>query len=119
MTLSYNIGLTVGSLIGYVFDNILGEQVTDLSILCPVFPYSSYKPPVVPQFISTSKATRLVTSTVSAVLSSTTESIITEKPSISSLTSITNSLLFEGTTSTNFENFTDYGGYIAISTVDG
>lgn len=36
MTLSYNVGLTAGSLIGYVFESMLGPQLVNP---CPSFPY--------------------------------------------------------------------------------
>ncbi|XP_044313729.1 equilibrative nucleoside transporter 4 isoform X1 [Drosophila rhopaloa] len=36
MTLSYNVGLTVGSLIGYVFESMLGPQLVNP---CPTYPY--------------------------------------------------------------------------------
>ncbi|XP_034657137.1 equilibrative nucleoside transporter 4 isoform X1 [Drosophila subobscura] len=36
MTLSYNVGLTVGSLIGYVFESMLGPQLLNP---CPSYPY--------------------------------------------------------------------------------
>lgn len=36
MTLSYNVGLTAGSLIGYVFDSMLGPQIPNP---CPAYPY--------------------------------------------------------------------------------
>ncbi|EDV41127.1 uncharacterized protein Dana_GF23579 [Drosophila ananassae] len=36
MTLSYNVGLTVGSLIGYVFESMLGPQLANP---CPSYPY--------------------------------------------------------------------------------
>ncbi|XP_037721628.1 equilibrative nucleoside transporter 4 isoform X2 [Drosophila subpulchrella] len=36
MTLSYNVGLTVGSLIGYVFESMLGPQLVNP---CPSYPY--------------------------------------------------------------------------------
>ncbi|XP_075161935.1 equilibrative nucleoside transporter 3 [Haematobia irritans] len=36
MTLSYNVGLTVGSFIGYVFESMLGAQLTNP---CPKYPY--------------------------------------------------------------------------------
>lgn len=50
MTLSYNLGLTVGSLVGYVFDSMLGKQLTDP---CPVYPFVA-KPPVPTFNLSTS-----------------------------------------------------------------
>ncbi|KAL7731827.1 hypothetical protein ACLKA6_017414 [Drosophila palustris] len=37
MTLSYNIGLTAGSLIGYVFEGMLGPQLDNP---CPLYPYT-------------------------------------------------------------------------------
>ncbi|XP_028897735.1 equilibrative nucleoside transporter 4 isoform X1 [Zeugodacus cucurbitae] len=37
MTLSYNVGLTAGSLIGYVFESMLGAQLTNP---CPTYPYA-------------------------------------------------------------------------------
>lgn len=37
MTLSYNVGLTAGSLIGYVFESMLGAQLVNP---CPKLPYS-------------------------------------------------------------------------------
>lgn len=37
MTLSYNVGLTIGSLLGYMFDAILGPQIDKP---CPTFPYA-------------------------------------------------------------------------------
>lgn len=37
MTLSYNVGLTTGSLIGYVFESMLGAQLTNP---CPTYPYA-------------------------------------------------------------------------------
>lgn len=43
MTLSYNIGLTAGSLIGYVFDNMLGPQIVKP---CPTFPYIATEAPM-------------------------------------------------------------------------
>ncbi|XP_017016482.1 equilibrative nucleoside transporter 4 isoform X1 [Drosophila kikkawai] len=36
MTLSYNVGLTVGSLIGYLFESMLGPQLANP---CPSYPY--------------------------------------------------------------------------------
>ncbi|XP_053679636.1 equilibrative nucleoside transporter 4 [Anopheles nili] len=41
MTLSYNIGLTAGSLVGYVFDAMLGAQLENP---CPQYPYVPPKP---------------------------------------------------------------------------
>ncbi|XP_052902574.1 equilibrative nucleoside transporter 4 isoform X1 [Anopheles moucheti] len=41
MTLSYNIGLTAGSLVGYVFDAMLGPQLPNP---CPQYPFVPPKP---------------------------------------------------------------------------
>uniref|UniRef100_A0A182J809 Uncharacterized protein n=1 Tax=Anopheles atroparvus TaxID=41427 RepID=A0A182J809_ANOAO len=41
MTLSYNIGLTAGSLVGYVFDRMLGPQLPNP---CPEYPFVAPKP---------------------------------------------------------------------------
>lgn len=43
MTLSYNIGLTAGSLIGYVFDGMLGPQIVNP---CPKFPFIATEAPM-------------------------------------------------------------------------
>ncbi|TDG49637.1 hypothetical protein AWZ03_003875 [Drosophila navojoa] len=60
MTLSYNIGLTAGSMIGYLFENMLGPQLENP---CPMYPYSpptgmldhyhGHLPPLLPTTSST------------------------------------------------------------------
>uniref|UniRef100_A0A1A9ZKP7 Equilibrative nucleoside transporter 4 n=1 Tax=Glossina pallidipes TaxID=7398 RepID=A0A1A9ZKP7_GLOPL len=58
MTLSYNVGLTAGSLIGYVFESMLGAQLNNP---CPKYPYISD---------STSIHQQIITSTVTPTISS-------------------------------------------------
>lgn len=41
MTLSYNVGLSAGSLIGYLFDSMLGPPINKP---CPIFPYAPMTP---------------------------------------------------------------------------
>ncbi|XP_017465323.1 PREDICTED: equilibrative nucleoside transporter 4 [Rhagoletis zephyria] len=69
MTLSYNVGLTTGSLIGYVFESMLGAQLTNP---CPTYPYApaSMLDPTGAhaQFLSTTTST---TSTAAPVLNTT------------------------------------------------
>lgn len=60
MTLSYNIGLTAGSMIGYLFENMLGPQLENP---CPMYPYTpptsmldhyhGHLPPLLPTTSST------------------------------------------------------------------
>lgn len=85
MTLSYNIGLTIGSLIGYIFDHMLGEQLTDTSIICPVYPYAPQKPTIT-SVISTTSSTILSTfiskngnnlTTISSIVDTMTSTIVT------------------------------------------
>ncbi|XP_049290979.1 equilibrative nucleoside transporter 4 [Anopheles funestus] len=101
MTLSYNIGLTAGSLVGYVFDAMLGPQLPNP---CPQYPFVPPKPNQPPGGIgingshplagsggisstgtSTTVATLLTTLTV-AVLRSTASSPV-ETSTISSMPS--------------------------------
>ncbi|CAD7006216.1 unnamed protein product [Ceratitis capitata] len=69
MTLSYNVGLTTGSLIGYVFESMLGAQLTNP---CPTYPYApaSMLDPTGAhaQFISSTTTT---TSTAAPILNTT------------------------------------------------
>lgn len=63
MTLSYNVGLTAGSLIGYVFDSMLGPQIANP---CPSYPYISM-PPSMLNVTSTTFASVMKTSTSNIV----------------------------------------------------
>ncbi|XP_023295614.2 equilibrative nucleoside transporter 4 [Lucilia cuprina] len=68
MTLSYNVGLTVGSFIGYVFESMLGAQVTNP---CPKYPYIMDHHPHY-QYTSTSATILNNTATIAgAILTST------------------------------------------------
>ncbi|XP_067648597.1 equilibrative nucleoside transporter 4 [Eurosta solidaginis] len=73
MTLSYNVGLTTGSLIGYVFESMLGAQLTNP---CPTYPYApaSMLDPTGThtQFFSSSTSTTSTTSTAAPMLNATT-----------------------------------------------
>ncbi|XP_059216297.1 equilibrative nucleoside transporter 4 isoform X2 [Stomoxys calcitrans] len=89
MTLSYNVGLTVGSFIGYVFESMLGAQLTNP---CPKYPYIMDHPQYhytttsatllsnttaiassgyLPTTIGTANTTSLETSTLLAILNAT------------------------------------------------
>lgn len=82
MTLSYNVGLTVGSFIGYVFESMLGAQLTSP---CPKYPYiadptryhstttSTMLAPTAAEILSNSTAFAILTSTLSPLAASTTD----------------------------------------------
>lgn len=90
MTLSYNVGLTCGSLIGYVFDSMLGEPI---DLKCPVFPYVALNNqsslittiPPMPTVLTTLAA--LTTSMLPTTTSTTTVSTTTNLSIISDITS--------------------------------
>ncbi|XP_065360482.1 equilibrative nucleoside transporter 4 [Calliphora vicina] len=64
MTLSYNVGLTVGSFIGYVFESMLGAQITNP---CPKYPYIMDHHPHY-QYTSTSATILNNTATIAAAI---------------------------------------------------
>lgn len=64
MTLSYNVGLTVGSFIGYVFESMLGAQITNP---CPKYPYIMDHHPHF-QYTSTSATILNSTATIAAAI---------------------------------------------------
>lgn len=68
MTLSYNIGLTVGSLIGYVFESMLGPQLPQPPHFCPQ-PYMPITP--FPPLINTSTTSTTMTNIIKTTLSTT------------------------------------------------
>jgi len=84
MTLSYNIGLTAGSLIGYVFEGMLGPQLDNP---CPLYPYTpasidhyhGHVPPLLP----TTSATMAINTTLSPLLLNTTISSLSSTESSS------------------------------------
>ncbi|CAD7081086.1 unnamed protein product [Hermetia illucens] len=105
MTLSYNVGLTAGSLIGYVFDSLLGPQLANP---CPTYPYLSpsifnqtFQNPVqtslnssTPSPISTTVAT--ITTAATALITTSTTTALTSSsvsPNISSLATTASSIL--------------------------
>lgn len=71
MTLSYNVGLTAGSLIGYVFDSMLGPPIDKP---CPKFPFA----PIGPGSFNSTTTTTVATTIVSTILSNLTTT--TAKP---------------------------------------
>lgn len=73
MTLSYNVGLTAGSLIGYVFDSMLGPPITSP---CPSYPYVPMTPSM----------TNITTKTASTAIKTT---LTTIKPALTTLTTST------------------------------
>lgn len=83
MTLSYNVGLTAGSLIGYVFESMLGPQLINP---CPSYPYIPLPPASTNGSIF---STSILTTTVSAATTilSTSSSLSTSIGSISSSSS--------------------------------
>lgn len=79
MTLSYNVGLTAGSLIGYVFESMLGAQIPNP---CPIYPY--LHPAVInhtfnngQNLLNTTIAPKISTSTAASILTSTTTAATT------------------------------------------
>ncbi|KAH8388867.1 hypothetical protein KR215_002733 [Drosophila sulfurigaster] len=82
MTLSYNIGLSAGSLIGYVFEGMLGPQLDNP---CPMHPWSvldhyhDHLPPLLP----TSSPTMAVNTTLAPLLLNTTMASISSTESSS------------------------------------
>lgn len=87
MTLSYNVGLTAGSLIGYVFESMLGASA-DLSEICKN-PYDSYNNKdiiknannttlaIIPLLTTVQPSTSIIISTLTSSAVSTVNSIVT------------------------------------------
>ncbi|XP_055301920.1 equilibrative nucleoside transporter 4 [Sitodiplosis mosellana] len=75
MTLSYNIGLTAGSLIGYVFDSMLGPPIINP---CPKFPFIATEAPA---NITTTTAATTIKGIVSTTLIGSTTTPTTMQPS--------------------------------------
>lgn len=94
MTLSYNIGLTGGSLVAYLLHSLLGPQLTNP---CPVIP--PFKPTDAPQINITTTAF----STLMSILFVPTSTLATTEFStttVSATTALINATLFD--TDTNF-----------------
>lgn len=81
MTLSYNLGMAVGSIMGYLFDNIIGEKTEDITTVCPVYPYGPYLSHMP---TSTEKAKSVITSTLLSILNITTQTTPFEAAFLSS-----------------------------------
>lgn len=86
MTLSYNVGLTAGSLIGYVFDSMLGPPIVNP---CPSYPYI----PMPPSMVNTTTTTMrtLKNLSVTTVVSTTKQLITTTTLSPTTLPKVDNS----------------------------
>lgn len=77
MTLSYNIGLTAGSLIGYVFDSMLGPPIANP---CPTYPYAPMHS--TPANNVTVATVRAITTTLRTVVTAATTTTTTPAPTI-------------------------------------
>lgn len=71
MTLSYNVGLTAGSLIGYVFDSMLGPQILNP---CPTYPYI----PKSPSLLNTTIATTSIATTAATTIDKVTWAVLNQ-----------------------------------------
>lgn len=115
MTLSYMTGLTAGSLVGYVFDGMLGPQIP---YPCLQYPYIPIKPVI---NITTQTTTQATTTALSTILPSSTEQITqlilttifttlttTAIPIPSTVSSFNSSLPFISSDNTSFIASTTY-----------
>lgn len=83
MTLSYNLGLTAGSLVGYVFESMLGPQLPNPCPQYPFVPPKPNQPPFTNLSISsttstTTLATAIITTLSSAIIQSSTTTMTPE-----------------------------------------
>ncbi|XP_058831058.1 equilibrative nucleoside transporter 4 [Topomyia yanbarensis] len=90
MTLSYNIGLTAGSLVGYVFEAMLGPQLPNPCPQYPFVPPRANEPifnnlSITTSTSTTTMATALLTTLTSTILQSSTSSVSPEITSSISL----------------------------------
>lgn len=110
MTLSYNVGLTAGSLIGYVFESMLGPQLINP---CPSYPYIPLPPATNASIYTTSiLTTTSVATTILGTSSSTpgSRSAMMSSTTASALVLATSALPEETTRllTTAFYNVTEY-----------
>lgn len=105
MTLSYNIGMAIGSIMGYLFDNIIGEKTEDFTTVCPVYPYGPYLPHMP---TSTEKSRSVLTSTLFSILNLTQQPFGVEPTILSTLDlPVENgTYYYESTIISNLENDT-------------
>uniref|UniRef100_A0A1A9WSQ1 Uncharacterized protein n=1 Tax=Glossina brevipalpis TaxID=37001 RepID=A0A1A9WSQ1_9MUSC len=105
MTLSYNVGLTAGSLIGYVFESMLGAQLNDP---CPKRPFVHQ--PAITSTIGTPSISSNITSTLAAaIMTTTTTSYLpttTEATSTFPLAPLTNFVTATTTTASSIMTIT-------------
>lgn len=107
MTLSYNVGLTLGSMIGYVFDNMLGEQISDMNKICPVFPFAPARPtttyvistttPTSGTLVSSILFANLTTSTTLSTTMTTSTTTMIPTSTLEILSTTSTQLLYEST----------------------
>ncbi|XP_055694429.1 equilibrative nucleoside transporter 4 [Lutzomyia longipalpis] len=74
MTLSYQVGLTAGSLLGYMFDSILGPQLPNP---CPVYPYIPSSPVINTTTMATTTISTSTLLTTTTVVLNTTQKLLT------------------------------------------
>lgn len=86
MTLSYNVGLTAGSLIGYVFDSMLGPPIDKP---CPRFPFAPMSPYAFNSTPAITIATTAAAITTTPTTAATTTAIVTILSTILELTTPT------------------------------
>ncbi|XP_058459856.1 equilibrative nucleoside transporter 4 [Malaya genurostris] len=117
MTLSYNIGLTAGSLVGYVFESMLGPQLPNP---CPQYPFVPPRPnqPIYNNLsIATSTSTSTSTTTMSTAILTTLASTILQS-STSSISLESTSSISLSTTSTILPSTTVLGSTPSSVEVD-
>ncbi|XP_055628181.1 equilibrative nucleoside transporter 4 [Toxorhynchites rutilus septentrionalis] len=90
MTLSYNIGLTAGSLVGYVFESMLGPQLPNP---CPQYPFVPPKPNQ-PPFNNLSISSTTTTTTVAAAVLTTLSSAILQSSTSTVSPEVSSSISF-------------------------
>lgn len=106
MTLSYNLGMAVGSIMGYLFDNIIGEKTEDITTVCPVYPYGPYLSHMP---TTTEKSKSVITSTLYSILNLTQQQPFGIEPTILSSLELpveNGTYYYESTMISNMENDT-------------
>ncbi|KAG5674286.1 hypothetical protein PVAND_004265 [Polypedilum vanderplanki] len=94
MTISYMIGLTIGSMVGYVFENMLGPSL--MFPQCPEFPFApkdSKDSDEIDTLLSTSMTTTTMVTTTSLQLQQATVSTLTTAQTITTLISTIGTIL--------------------------
>lgn len=113
MTLSYNVGLTAGSLIGYVFDSMLGPPIVNP---CPKYPFIPM-PPSLANVTTTSTTTPVTTTTIAAHAISTILKTTTTIPTTKLLTSTVVPTTISPNTTTGSTSLNSTIASIAVTTL--